>query len=78
MDAIRQFIDVKNNSFVVLLPDEFNDQRVEVIILPAAQNDFNVSNETKQMLDNRLNDYLENPNDVKDFDELIDELEREL
>ena len=78
MNAIRQFIDVKNNSFVVSLPDEFNDQRVEVIILPTMQNDFNVSEETKQMLDNRLNDYLENPNDVKDFDALLDELEREL
>ena len=78
MNAIRQFIDVKNNSLVVSLPDDFKDQRVEVIILPATQNDFNVSNETKQMLDNRLNDYLENPNDVQDFDTLLDELEREL
>ncbi|WP_281636615.1 hypothetical protein [Flavobacterium marginilacus] len=78
MNAIRQFIDVKNNSFVVSLPDEFNDQRVEVIILPASQNDFNISNETKQMLDNRLSDYLGNPNDVQDFDTLLDELEREL
>lgn len=78
MNAIRQFIDVKNNSFVVSLPDEFNDQRVEVIILPIAQSNLDVSDETKKMLDSRLNDYLQNPDDVHDFDTLLDELEREL
>jgi hypothetical protein len=78
MNAIRQFIDVKNNSFVVSLPDDFNDQRVEVIILPASENDFIISSEEKQMLDNRLNDYLENSNDVQDFDILLDELEQGL
>jgi hypothetical protein len=39
---------------------------------------FEISEETKAMLDNRLNDYLQNSNDVADFDELLDELEREL
>jgi hypothetical protein len=38
--------------------------------------DFELSQETKNMLDIRLNDYLKNPNDVQDFDELLDELER--
>lgn len=38
--------------------------------------DFELSQETKNMLDTRLNDYLQNPNDVQDFDELLDELER--
>ncbi len=32
----------------------------------------------KDILNPRLADYLQNPNDVKDFDELLDELEREL
>jgi hypothetical protein len=37
-----------------------------------------ISEETKAMLDNRLNDYLQNPNDVADFDKLLDELERKI
>ena len=37
---------------------------------------FELSQETKNMLDTRLNDYLKNPNDVQDFDALLDELER--
>lgn len=32
----------------------------------------------KDIVNSRLADYLQNPNDVKDFDELLDELEREL
>jgi hypothetical protein len=39
---------------------------------------FELSQETKNMLDTRLNDYLKNPNDVQDFDELLDKLEREI
>ncbi len=32
----------------------------------------------KDIVNSRLADYLQNPNDVKDFDELLDELELEL
>jgi hypothetical protein len=35
MNAIRQFIEVKNNSFQVVLPEGFTASRVEVIILPS-------------------------------------------
>ena len=35
MNAIRQFIEVKNNSFTVVLPEGFTASRVEVIILPS-------------------------------------------
>ena len=35
MNAIRQFIEVKNNSFSVVLPEGFTASRVEVIILPS-------------------------------------------
>ncbi len=36
---------------------------------------FEISNDSKKMLDDRLNDYLQNPNDVQDFDKMLDELE---
>lgn len=78
MDAIRQFIDVKDNSFNVVLPDNFKASRVEVIILPYEQNEFELSTETKKMLDDRLEDYLKNPNDAEDFDTLLDELDRQI
>lgn len=78
MDAIRQFIDVKDNSFNVVLPDNFKASRVEVIILPSEQNEFELSTETKKMLDDRLEDYLKNPNDAEDFDTLLDELDRQI
>jgi hypothetical protein len=39
---------------------------------------FQLSQETKNMLDTRLNDYLKNPNDVQDFDKLLDKLEHEI
>jgi hypothetical protein len=40
--------------------------------------DFELSQETKNMLDIRLNDYLKNPDDVQDFDTLLDELESKI
>jgi hypothetical protein len=39
MNAIRQFIEVKNNSFNVVLPEGFTASRVEVIILPSEVED---------------------------------------
>lgn len=40
--------------------------------------DFEHSQETKNMLDTRLNDYLQNPNDVEDFETFLDELESKI
>ena len=39
---------------------------------------YELSDVNKKMLDERLADYYKNPNDVEDFDELLDELERNL
>ena len=78
MEAIRQFIDVKDHSFQVILPDNFKARKVEVIILPLQENDFELSDNTKKMLDNRLEAYQKNPNDVFDFDQLLEELNNEI
>lgn len=78
MDAIRQFIDVKNHSFKVTLPSDFKASRVEVIILPSREDNIELSEETKKMLDHRLESYHKNPNDVHDFDQLLDELDNEI
>jgi len=78
MNAIRQFVEVKNHTFTIVLPDDFDASNVEVIILPKQQNKIELSDETKSLLDSRLNDFLQNPDDVKDFDLSLDELEQEL
>ena len=78
MNAIRQFVEVKNHTFTIVLPDDFDASNVEVIILPKQQNKIELSDETKSLLDSRLNDFLQNPDDVKDFYLLLDELEQEL
>ncbi|MFV7236081.1 hypothetical protein [Flavobacterium sp. ZB4R12] len=78
MNAIRQFVEVKNHTFTIVLPDDFDASSVEVIILPKQQNKIELSDETKTLLDSRLNDYMQNPDEVKDFDLLLDELEQEL
>ncbi|TRX04534.1 hypothetical protein [Flavobacterium gawalongense] len=78
MNAIRQFVEVKNHTFTIVLPDDFDASSVEVIILPKQQNKIELSDETKIVLDSRLNDYMQNPDEVKDFDLLLDELEQKL
>lgn len=35
MEAIRKIVTVKDNVLRVVLPDHYNDKRVELIILPA-------------------------------------------
>jgi hypothetical protein len=77
MNAIRQFIEVKNNSFNVTLPEGFTDKAVEVIIMPITEN-YSVPEWHKEIIDHRLKDYKENPDNVTDFDTFCDELEKEL
>ena len=47
MNVIRQFIEVKDNSFQVTLPDGFSAKRVEVIIIPD-ERENEISFETKK------------------------------
>lgn len=76
MDAIRQFIDVKNNSFSVLLPDDFKADRVEVIIFPSETNDIPQWQKTEAI--RRLEIYKNNPKSALDFDQVMDEIEQGL
>ena len=77
MNAIRQFIEVKDNSINVTLPEGFSAKRVEIIILPS-DNDVQISKETQNLLDKRLDNYLKNPEKVSDFDEFIQEMKNDL
>jgi Putative addiction module component len=77
MNAIRQFIDVTNNSFTIFLPDNFKANRVEVIILPSDNSDDIPQWQKKEAL-RRLEIYKNNPKSALDFDQVMDEIENGL
>ena len=39
---------------------------------------YEVNEDTKEMLDYRLNDYLKNPNEVENFEDLLDKMYHEI
>lgn len=55
MKAIRQFVKVKNRQINIVLPDDFNAEEVEVIILSKSK-DYELSEEEIAILENRLNE----------------------
>lgn len=55
MEAIRQFVKVKDHQINITLPDDFIADEVEVIIL-TKENDFYLTDEMKETLENRLNE----------------------
>lgn len=76
MNAIRQFIDVKNNSFNVLLPEDFKASRVEIIIIPSEISEIPQWQKTEAI--RRLEIYKSNSKAVLDFDEVMDQIENDL
>ncbi len=53
MEAIRQFVTVKNRQVTINLPDDFAAEEVEVIII-RNENNFPLSDSMKSILDNRI------------------------
>ena len=72
MNAIRQFIEVKNNSFNVVLPEGFTASRVEVIILPSE-----VEDDVPQWQKDIVLERIKNPQTPVDAFEMIEQLEKE-
>ncbi len=72
MNAIRQFIEVKNNSFSVVLPKGFTAKTVEVIIMPTVEN-YSISEWQKEIVLERI----KNPQTPVDAFEMIAQLEKE-
>ncbi|KAA5538403.1 hypothetical protein [Paenimyroides baculatum] len=54
MEAIREIVKVKNRQVIINLPDDFNADEVEVIVLKTIENEL--SEEQKKNLENRLNE----------------------
>lgn len=73
MNTITSFdVNQKINELPVALLVEV-DKYID--FLKFKQKKTEISKELKIKLDERLNDYLQNPNDVQDFDAMLNELE---
>lgn len=78
MEAIRQIISVKNHSVTVVLPDDFTADKVEVIILPVQNDEYQVPQWQVDQVRERTENYLKNPKNVTDIDDFLKEIEDEL
>ena len=55
------------------LKEKYSDLQIEEI-----QNNTDLSNWQKQIIDDRLNDYYQNSTDIMDFDKTVDDIEKSL
>ena len=72
MNAIRQFVEVKNNTFNVVLPEGFTAKTVEVIIMP-----MDVEDDVPQWQKDIVLERIKNPQTPVDAFEMIEQLEKE-
>ena len=70
MEAIRQFIEVKDNTFQVVLPEGFTAKNVEIIIMPTQENN-DITEWQKKIVRNRI----KNAETPVDAFEMITEIE---
>jgi len=77
-----QFIhDNRGNTTGVFIPiEEWQSLKSKYTDLQKeeAESVISLSSWQKQIIDERLNDYYNNPNNVSDFDTMIDEIEKDL
>jgi hypothetical protein len=78
MEAIRQTVKVKNHSFKITLPDNFNADEVDVIILAKETNDFKIPQWQIDEVRKRSSEYHKNPKIGLDFDQAMKEIENDL
>lgn len=74
MEAIRQTVKVKNHKINITLPDDFNAEEVEVIIL-AVPAKYEIPQWQIDQVRERTIEYFKNPEIALDFDEAIKEIE---
>ena len=76
MEAIRQYIKVNGRNINITLPDDFDAEEVEVIILPSGkQYAYTIPEWQMQQVMERRAEYLKNPSIGLDFDEEIKKIE---
>ena len=68
MNAIRQIVEVKDHKINIELPENFNADKVEIIIFPADEEDFFISEEEKELMRERVKNT--DPTKFKDWREI--------
>ena len=77
MEAIRQIVKVKNHKISITLPDDFNADEVEVIILPKSNN-VEIPQWQMDQVKERTEKYLKNPSSAQDIDDFLKDIDGEL
>jgi hypothetical protein len=77
MEAIRQIVKVKNHKISITLPDDFNADEVEVIILPKSNN-VEIPQWQMDQVRERTEKYLKNPSSAQDIDDFLKDIDGEL
>lgn len=73
----EQFWNDIDSTSKFVLPKDLNAKTVEVINIPTVEN-YTIPEWHKEIIEQRLKDYKENPSDVSDFDAFCNELKKEL
>lgn len=74
MEAIRQFVKVKNQKISITLPDNFTAEEVEVIILPKLDL-YEIPQWQIDEVRERTKEYIKNPEIALNFDDVLKEVE---
>ncbi|SFE82860.1 hypothetical protein [Flavobacterium xueshanense] len=77
MEAIRQIVKVKNHKISITLPDNFNADEVEVIILPKSNN-VEIPQWQMDQVRERTEKYVKNPSSAQDIDDFLKDIDGEL
>ena len=78
MEAIRQTVKVKDHKISITLPDDFNAEEVDVIILPSKNEEYVIPQWQMNVVNERPEKYLKNPTEATDIDDFLKEIENEL
>ena len=73
MEAIRQIVKVKNNKITITLPEDFNSEEVEVIILSTNDKNYTIPQSQIDQVKERSSEYHKNPNAVTKIEEFLNE-----
>lgn len=77
MEAIRQTVKVKNHKINITMPDNFNPDEVDVIIMPASS-EYVIPQWQIDEVRERTEKYLKNPQSATDIDAFLKKIENEI
>ena len=74
MEAIRQTVKVKNHKISITLPEDFNAEEVDVIIMPSQNIDVSIPQWQINQVRERSAEYLKDPSITLDIDESLESI----